>query len=379
MSTLLQTMAPIFGLMALGYAAARARLIERAGAQGLVVFVFHFSIPALLLTSMARLELPSDVSWGFLIAFYAASLVTWTLGIAVGRLFGRPLREQAIFGMGAAFSNLVLMGIPVVLTALGPDASLPMLAIIGFHSATFMPLTVLLVQVGGESEAVSLGHRTARLLGDVLRNPIILGISVGLLVNLTGITMWAAPAAILDFLGAAAVPCALFAMGASLAGYPLTGDVRQALALTALKLLVHPFLVWLVAVPVLGLEGLPVTVAVLMAAMPSAVNVYLFGARYDAAPRVAARTVLLTTVCSMVTIATLLLLLGAPGATSTGFFREPGEGTTAVPSVATERLERVQPGGARGGDDCGEQRDQRQARSRRQVRQRISGAHVDEE
>jgi predicted permease len=74
-------------------------------------------------------------------------------------------------------------------------------------------------------------------------------------------------------------------------------------------LIVHPLLVWMIAVPLLGLDGLWVSVPVLMAAMPSAVNVYLFGARYDAAPGVAARTVLLTSVGSMVTLSVVLALL----------------------------------------------------------------------
>jgi len=303
-------MAPIFGLMALGYAASRVRLIEEAGAKGLVAFVFNFSIPALLLTSMARLEIAPDQNWGFLIAFYASSFVVYGLGLASGwLLFARPLREQAIFGMGAAFSNLVLMGIPIVLTALGPEASLPMLVIIGFHSATFMPITVLLIQAGDGGDQ-SLGRRVAGLAADVLRNPIILGILVGALVNVGRVDLWVGVEAMLEFLGAAAVPCALFAMGASLANYPLAGDVPSALTLTGLKLLVHPFLVWLIAVPVLGLSGIAVSVAVLLAAMPSAVNVYLFGARYEAAPRVAARTVLVSTLGSILTIAVVLLLLG---------------------------------------------------------------------
>jgi malonate transporter len=114
----------------------------------------------------------------------------------------------------------------------------------------------------------------------------------------------------LEFLGAAAVPCALFAMGATLASYPLTGEVLPAVVLSVIKLAVHPFIVWVLAAPVLGLEGLWVSVPVVMAAMPSAVNVYLFGARYDTAPGVAARTVLVTTVGSVVTIAVVLLLVG---------------------------------------------------------------------
>lgn len=310
MSALLETLLPIFGLMALGFGAARLRLMDEAGARGLVLFVFNFSIPALLLTSMARLDVPEDVSWGFLVAFYAASLVTYGAGMLLGRIpFRRPLREQAIFGMGAGFSNLVLIGIPVVTTAFGPESSLPMLVIIGFHAATFMPLTVALVQADGDGGGFT-ARRAGRILADVLRNPIVLGIVAGLLVRASGITLWMPLGAILDFLGSAAVPCALFAMGASLATFPMGGDLPAALGLTVLKLVVHPFLVWLVAVPLLGLGGLSVSVAIVMAAMPSAVNVYLFAERYRAAAQVGARTVFLSTLGSAVTILAVLVLLG---------------------------------------------------------------------
>lgn len=310
MSALVGTMFPIFGLMAIGYGAARVRLMEEGGVRGLVLFVFNFSIPALLFDSMADMAFPEDLEWGFLLAFYLASFVTYGLGAATGRLaFGRSLDEQAIFGMGAAFSNLVLMGLPIVLTALGPDAALPMLLIIGFHSVTFMPLTVALIQAD-RGDGAGRGRRAAGIFADVLRNPIILGILFGLLVNLGGVPLWRGLTSIVDFLAAAAVPCALFAMGASLATYPLRGDVAPAVVLTTLKLVVHPLLVWLIAVPVLGLEGLAVSVAIVMASMPSAVNVYLFGERYRAAPGIAARTVLLTSVCSMLTIAVALTLVG---------------------------------------------------------------------
>jgi predicted permease len=185
-----------------------------------------------------------------------------------------------------------------------------MLIIIGFHSATFMPLTVALVQAGRGGESAVM-ERIVSVFGDVFRNPIILGILAGLVVNLVGLRLPSSVEALLGFLGAAAVPCALFAMGASLATYPLRGDVSPAVALTVLKLLVHPFLVWLVAGPVLGLDGIAVDVAIVLAAMPSAVNVYLFGARYQAAPGIAARTVLLTTVTSVLTLVAVLAMVGS--------------------------------------------------------------------
>lgn len=310
MTTLLQTLVPIFGLMALGWGTARARVIEPGGMRGLVLFVFTFSIPSLLLSSLATLEVPDDVQWGFLLAFYGGSLVTWLLGLALGRfVFRRSLADQAIFGLGAAFSNLFLIGLPVVLTALGPEASFPMMLIIGFHSATFMPLTVVLVQA--DPTRAGSGVRLGRVARDVLRNPVIAALLAGTVVNVTGLELWAPIVSILDLLGAAAIPCALFALGGSLEGYPTGGDAMPTAVLSLLKLVVHPLLVWAIAVPVLGLEGLEVSVAVLMAAMPSAVFVYLFGARYEAASAVAARTVLLTSVASFVTLAVVLALLGA--------------------------------------------------------------------
>jgi hypothetical protein len=302
-------MAPIFALLALGFGAVKMGWIEGAGVRGLVHFVFNFAIPALLVRQLAHIELPDDIEWGVLVAYYGASLVTYALGMSVGRwVFGRPLRDQAIFGMSAAYSNLVMMGIPVVMTAFGPEASLPLLLILSFHSAVFLPLTVALIQwqrVNGVSRLRQVG------LGfvDVLKNPIILGIIVGFAANFSGAVPSGALDRTLELLEATAVPSALFAMGASLAGYPLRGDVAPAVALGGLKLVFQPALVWLFAVPVLGLAGPWVAVAVVLGGMPTAVNGYLFGARYEAAPQVAARTVLLTTVASLVTIGVLLALV----------------------------------------------------------------------
>ena len=141
---------------------------------------------------------------------------------------------------------------------------------------------------------------------ELVRNPIIMGILLGLLANVTGMAIPAPVDGVAEMLGAAAVPTSLFALGASLAGYRLTGDAAPAVALTALKLVVHPLLVWILAVPVMGLEGIWVPVAVTMAAMPSGINVYLFGARYQAAPGVAARTVLVTNILSIATLSFVL-------------------------------------------------------------------------
>jgi len=308
---LLGVVLPIFGVMALGALAVKLRVLNQGGVHGLVIFVFNFAIPLLLFRTLAVTELPEDIRWSFLLSFYVGSFAVFAAGMAAGKsLFRRVLADQAIFGMGAGFSNTVLMGIPILFTVFGPEATLPTLLIIAFHGPLLMSLTVVLILLG-RGGGVSVG-RMARTIGlDLVRNPIIVGLLLGVAVNLGGVELPGPVDTMADMMGATAVPCALFALGASLAGYPLMGDVPTALTLTFLKVLVHPILVWILAVPVLGLEGIWVPVAVVMAAMPSGINVYLFAARYDAAPAVAARTVLISTLASLVTLPVVLYLFGA--------------------------------------------------------------------
>lgn len=294
--------------MLLGFLAVRVGMLEKAGVRGLVLFVFNLAIPLLLFRSLASNQLPDDIEWSFILSFYGGSFACYFLGMAIGRFFfNRTLDHQAIFGMSAGFSNTVLVGIPILLTAYGPDATLPIFLLIAFHSSTLMPLTTILIQIkqGGE---ISVGRQVRSVALELVKNPIIMGLLLGLVANLMGLVLPTGIDRTVELLGSSAIPCALFAMGASLAGYPLMGDVTPAVLLTAIKLILHPLLVWILAVPVFGLDGIWVPVAVTMAALPTGVNAYLFGARYDAAPGVAARTVLLSTFFSLGTISLILVL-----------------------------------------------------------------------
>ncbi len=309
MSTLLGTIVPVFGIILVGFLAARAKLVPEGGVKGLVHFVFNFAIPVLLFRSLAHVQLPEHVPWGFVVSFYGGSFTCFGLGMVLGRtVYHRELDEQVIFGMSAGYTNLVLLGIPILLAAEGPAATLPIFLLIAFHSPTLMPLSTGLIQWarGGE---VSAGRQIRAALRNWVENPIIMGLLLGLVVNLAGLPIPKSVDRMTELLGSAAIPCALFATGGSLAGYPLNGDLGPALLLGAVKVVLHPLLVWTLAVPVLGLSGLWVKVAVGMAAMPTGVNTYIVAARYEAAPGLAARTVLLSTLLSVGTLSVVLVLL----------------------------------------------------------------------
>ncbi len=310
MTLLLTTVAPVFGVIVIGYIAVRLGAFGERGTKRLVLFVFNVAIPVMLFHRLAAIDFPERIEWGFLLAFYLSAFVTYAAGMAVARFrFDRPLDEQAIYGMGAGFSNTVLLGIPVMLTAFGPDAMLPVFMIIAFHSVTLLPVSVALIKAGRRGQADEPALRAARLFLEVLANPIIVGILAGLGANALGVQLSGPIDAVADAVATVAIPCALIALGASLAGFPLTGELGPALILATLKLTLHPLLAWIIAVPILGLGAPWAPVAVVMAGMPSGAMVYLFGARYETASGVAARTVLVASAASVVTVSVLLVLM----------------------------------------------------------------------
>ena len=319
MSVLAGSIAPVFGLMAAGFVAVRLDWLRPVGVRRLVLFVFNAAIPVMLFYRIGTLELPERIEWSFLLGYYGSALVTYALGMAVGRFgFRRPLNEQTIFGRGAGFSNTVILGIPLLVTAFGPEATLPVFLIIAFHSATLLPISVVLLEAGrprkeGETDrGPSPSHvgRAWSVLVEVLANPIIVGIGLGFAANAVSLVLPGPVDAFARGMSFVAIPTALLALGASLAGYPLRGELRPAALLAGLKLVVHPLVAWIVVVPVLGLGSPWAPVAVVMAGMPTGAMVYLFGARYDTASGVAATTVAVSSAVSVVTLSVLVVLMG---------------------------------------------------------------------
>ena len=223
-------------------------------------------------------------------------------------LFGRRLDEQAVLGLGGGFSNTGMLGIPLVMTAYGPDAALPLFVMIACHSLLLLPPTTALIEAAqGKGEAR--GAMLLKLAKSVLGTPIIWGLSCGLAFALLGIEIPGPLDAVAKGLGSAATPCALFALGASLTRYSLGGNLREPALLVALKTLLHPLIVWVLATQVFDVPPLWVATGVLLAALPAGITPYLFAQRYGACQSTVASAVFLSTLVSVGTLSALLFVL----------------------------------------------------------------------
>jgi predicted permease len=271
---------PVFGLVILGYIAGKAGWIGQAAIEGLSTFVFTFAIPVMLFRSIAIAELPADIPWSYLIGYYGATLVLFGLMLAIGKLFSLNLTESSVFAMSGAYSNVVLLGIPLVVASLGNDAAVPLFIVVSTHAAIMFLTTTFFAETGqGHTDGLAkLPLQTVQVL---LKNTIVVGLLLGLGVNLAGIELPTTIDKMANYLGSAALPCAVFSMGASISQYKVSGDIQRISVSVIAKNLVHPILVWLLCSQVFELPPTWTAVATILAACPSGINVYLFANRYQ--------------------------------------------------------------------------------------------------
>lgn len=308
MQAVLEIVLPVFGLVLAGWAMARGRVLSPEGVRGLSNFVFYIAIPTLLFGAMARGAIPADVEWGIVFSYFGGCLLLFAATLAVARIaFRLRFDEGAVIAMGATFSNTVLLGVPLVLAAFGEQGLLPIMLIVAFHSTTLIPLTTIVAEAeGGRGGGAQLAAATLKSLA---RNPIVVALVAGLAWGTWTPGLPAPVDRFAQLLAGAAAPCALFALGATLAGYRIAGVLSASLAMSALKLVAHPAIVWLLATRVFAIDPTWAAIATVTAALPIGANVFVLAQKYDAYVAQSTSATLLSTAASVVTVSVLLVLL----------------------------------------------------------------------
>jgi predicted permease len=282
----------VSAVIAVGYLAARFRILGSEVQGALTRTAFYITNPALLYTVVAgsdiRAALGTDAPLALLSAA-AVGLLYWLLSFL---FFRRPAAETAVGAMASSYANANNIGIPVSLYAVGTAQHVAPVLLVQLLVLAPFYLTLL---------GVSSGARISwkKVLLQPLSNPMIIASALGVLVALTG---WQEPELLqkpIDMLAGGAVPMVLLAFGLSLAGRaPLQKDDgrTETLVATFLKIGGMPAIVWLLGRFVFGLEGQHLLASVIMAALPTAQNVFLFASPYGRGMTVARDVILCTTI-----------------------------------------------------------------------------------
>src|SRR5918997_360360 len=223
MQSILNTALPFFALIFCGYGAGRLRLLDETAAAGVNTFVFYFALPAFLFGLMSSSPISEVVDGPFIGAYVTASLAVFTLAALVGRwLFGVDRAEAAVQGLAAVLPNTGYMGIPLISAVFGREAAVPIVVGLTLDGVLMIPLGIMIIESSkGHSEGLT--HAALTTFSALARNPLILSIFAGLAISTSGLNPPTPLANFLDLLGGTAGPCALFALGATLAGRTVAG------------------------------------------------------------------------------------------------------------------------------------------------------------
>lgn len=327
------TLAVLFKLLALcltvalGWVAGRARWLgsaEQDPARVLGNAAFYVFVPALLFRTTVRLDFAA-LPWRTVVAFFIPTLAVLLAGYAWQRW--RAARDARVAADGAAapavraisgsFGNSVQIGIPLAAALFG-EAGLGLhIALVSLHALVLLSLLTALVELdlaraarrGAAGVQASLGKTLAQTARNTLIHPVVLPVLAGLAWNLTGWGLHPLVDDVLQILGAAVVPLCLVLIGMTLAYYGLQGRAAGALRHSFVKLLVQPAAVFVVAYFVFGLGGLPLQVAVMMAALPTGSNALLFAQRYQTLASEATATIVFSTLAFVGTATAWLAFL----------------------------------------------------------------------
>ena len=290
-----------------GYLAARFKLLPDTASLVLSRFVFVIALPALIISSLSRISVAEFFNWQYIGALGGGMLIMFCIGMLVARIaFPGRLASMALHGLTAMYSSTAYIGLPLILTIFGDDARAP--GIIGaiITGLVFSPLAIVIAEFDRGRNG---NNRPWSTLITVLTRPPIIAVVAGLSLSASGIVVPISVTSFFALLGGAFVPCALFAAGLFIAGCSIRGASAEISWLVGAKLILHPLITWWLAFHVFELSSLYATVAVIQAALPSGVPVFVLAQQYQTFVTRSSAVIAISTAVSVVTVSVLFVLL----------------------------------------------------------------------
>lgn len=292
--------APIFGLIFLGWLVRKIGLFGPAATTELNRFVVYLALPALLFDIIAHVHWSEIWQPGFILVFTLSSLIVFAAAMIIQRRTFAA--DAAIDALNAAYGNTGYMGFPLALLAFGQEAMAPATTATVITVCITFALAIIVVEAAlhAKTKRSAIIFKVALSLS---KNPLLAAPFAAALIPLTGLTLPVPVETFLKLLGGTASPCALVALGLFLGEKQAASvDTRSVVLLVCLKLIVKPLIAWGLATFVFRLPSLLTHMAVLMAALPTGTGPFMLAEFYGREAQVTSRVILVSTILSVVTL-----------------------------------------------------------------------------
>jgi len=303
---------PIFLLIGIGYLAMAGRIITREQVRGVGIFVMYCALPALVIRALTQNPLEEVFNLQYLLAYGLGSLLVFLGALAVTlKLQHKPLAAGAIQALGMSASNSGFVGYPVAAMVLGSPAAVFLALNMLVENLLIIPLALILAEMGNQV-GNDLGKTLRQTTGRLARNPILVGLMIGVVLAVSGLALPGPLAKAIDMLASAAGPAALFVIGGTLYGLQVRGMATEVAQIVTGKLVLHPLAVFGVFLLLPEMDPLLLSGALLFACSPM-ISVYpLFGQRYGM-QTISAASLMVATLSYFLSISVAIWLISHNG------------------------------------------------------------------
>ncbi len=299
---------PLFLLVLLGWALAYFKAFSAECSRHLSDFTFRFLMPVMLFDLLSDLSDMPPVDWRALVAFFTSCFFVHLLGRGLGNRFHLDNTGKTVFGMAAIFGNNVQLGVPIVQVSLG-ESAMPTISLLIIFSVLILWTAAIACVEFGKGEGPVNVRKILLSMARVVKNPIVLGILLGGAYGLTGLKLPGFVDGTLAYISQATTPIALIVVGMGLAQHRFSAALPKGLGIAGLKLIAQPVIVYGLCWAI-GLSEEVTQAAVLTAALPVAINIYMMAVDFRSEEAAASNAIFVSTILSAISIPIVLTLMG---------------------------------------------------------------------
>jgi hypothetical protein len=298
--------ATIGAVISLGFLLAHLGVLRYDSQVLLTRLVFFVATPALLFQTLSTASVAQIISYGLAVAGLSFAGTAFVYVLLARTVWRRSTGDTVIGALSSSYVNAANIGLPITVYVLGSASYIAPVLLLQLLVITPMAFAVLDAVVSRRRPSM------VELISQPVRNPITVGSFLGLLCSLAGWQVPAIVAAPVGLIAGMAVPGVLLAYGISLRLGPRPiagGSVTELAVVCLLKLAVQPLLAYAVARWLFDLDGRTLLAATVVAALPTAQNVFVYASRYERSTTLARDSIFVTTVLSVPALLTITALL----------------------------------------------------------------------
>ena len=306
-SYILSLTSPTFMLIAIGYLVVKMGWMPKENVRPLAWFVVNIGLPAALFKALSSRSFQDVLHYDYLLVYGFGSLLSFATLFILARLRNKTITECALFGLGASVSNSLMVGFPIVTQLFGDEALVPFTLTLIVENLFILPLALALADTGQQKNS-HFFTAFAKSLPQLIKNPIILSIALGLASTAFDIQPPELANKIIDVLAVTVAGVSLFAIGGMLVGLKTRGMVTDLSSIVVGKLIIHPLYIFVLMIFFPAMPQLFQHVAIILACMPMFSIFAVIGMRYQYGGLCSA-VLLPTTLVSFITINLVVWLI----------------------------------------------------------------------